>query len=286
MAETSQLAGDRARTPLLELVTRESLDLDYQDVARRRATSGRAPASGPHRGAAVAIGVFGLLVGVAAVQNSRNADVEQANRDALIERIEARKDAVSGLRDRVSELRTQNDDLLARVVTLTGTGQDLERTRQDLALGAGFLAVQGPGLRVTVRDQAQGDPDGLVRATDLRVLVNGLWEAGAEAVAINGRRLTALSAIVNADIAIQVNKGPLSPPYVVQAIGGPDLEADFVETQSGTTFLALAEQFGFGVERDTVPSLLLPAAPPTLQQLRYAERPSAGGPQDQEATNP
>ena len=66
---------------------------------------------------------------------------------------------------------------------------------------------------------------------------------------------------MNSDIAIQVNKGPLSPPYVVQAVGGPNLDADFVETQSGLTFIALAEQFGFVVERDTVSSLLLPAAP-------------------------
>lgn len=286
MTERTELAGDRARTPLLELVTRESLDLDYHDVARRRAATGSAPPRSPHRAAAVAIGVFGLLVGVAAVQNSRNADVEEANREALIERIEIRKDAVSGLRDRIGELRTQNDDLRARVASLTGTAQRVDRARRALALGTGFLAVEGPGVRITIMDQPQGDPDGLVRASDLRVLVNGLWQAGAEAIAINGRRLTALSAIVNADIAIQVNKGPLSPPYVVQAIGGPNLEADFVETQSGTTFLALAEQFGFVVEPDSVSLLQLPAAPPALQRLRYAERPSAAGPDDQEATTP
>ena len=59
MTEASRVAGDRARTPLLDLVTREALDLDYHDVARRRATLGRAPTPGPHRGAAVSIGVFG-----------------------------------------------------------------------------------------------------------------------------------------------------------------------------------------------------------------------------------
>ena len=139
---------------------------------------------------------------------------------------------------------------------------------------------------MTVDDQPQGDPDGRVRATDLRILVNGLWQAGAEAIAINGRRLTSLSAIVNSGIAIQVNEGPLSPPYVVQAVGGPNLDADFVETQSGLTFIALAEQFGFVVERDTVSSLLLPAAPPSMQRLLYAELPSATGPGDQEETNP
>ena len=286
MTETRERdAGDRARTPLLELVTRESLDLDYQDVARRRADPSRAAGPTPHRGAAVAVAVFGLLVAVAAVQNSRNADVDEASRAALIDRIEVRKDAVASLQDRILALRTQNDNLVQQVLNLSATGQNVDEARADLAVGTGFVALEGPGLRVTVDDQPQGDPDGRVRATDLRALVNGLWQAGAEAIAINGRRLTSLSAIVNANIAIQVNKGPLSPPYVVQAIGGQNLDADLVETQSGLTFLALAEQFGFVVERDTVSSLLLPAAPPSLQRLRYAERPSATGPGDQEDTN-
>ena len=230
------------------------------------------------------MGVFGLLVAIAAVQNSRNADVQEASRRALIDRVEVRKESVSSLQDRIVALRTQNDNLLAQATTLTAAGESVDRARQDLGLATGFVAAEGPGLRVTVDDQPQGDPDGLVRATDLRVLVDGLWAAGAEAVAINGRRLTALSAIVNSDIAIQVNKGPLSPPYVVAAVGGQNLEADFVETQSGLTFLALAERFGFLVKRDTVPSLLLPAAPPTLQRLRYAERPSATDQGDQEDT--
>jgi len=287
MTETKQReAGDRARTPLLELITQESLDLDYEEVARRRADPHPASGPTPHRGAVVAVAVFGLLVAVAAVQNSRNADVDEASRSALVDRIEMRKDAVSSLQDRVDEQRAQNDNLVEQVVDLTAAGQNAEQALDELALSTGFVTVDGPGLRVTVDDQPQGDPDGRVRATDLRILVNGLWQAGAEAIAINGRRLTSLSAIVNSDIAIQVNKGPLSPPYVVQAIGGPNMDADFVETQSGLTFIALAEQFGFVVERDSVASLLLPAAPPSMQRLRFAELPSATGPGDQEETNP
>lgn len=278
-------AGDRARTPLLELVTRESLDLDYEQVARRRAAPDSATGPTPHRGAAVAVAVFGLLVAVAAVQNSRNADDNEASRDALIERIEVRKERVAELRERAGDLRRQNEQLVEQSVTLASAVRNANEARADLGLEAGFVAVSGPGLRVTVDDQADGDPDGRVRGTDLRVLVNGLWEAGAEAIAINGRRLTSVSAIVNADIAIQVNEGPLSPPYVVQAIGGSDLDADFVETQSGLTFISLAEQFGFQVVRDTVTSLQLPAAAASLQRLLYAERPSAG-PGDQEESIP
>ena len=125
MTETRQReAGDRARTPLLELVTRESLDLDYEEVARRRADPRPAAGPTPHRGAAVAVAVFGLLVAVAAVQNSRNADVDEASRSALVDRIEMRKDAVSSLQDRIVELRAQNDNLVEQVVDLTAAGQN------------------------------------------------------------------------------------------------------------------------------------------------------------------
>ena len=274
---------DRVRTPLLELITRESIDLDYEEVAKRRADPAGASGPTPHRGAAVAVAVFGLLVAVAAVQNSRNADVDEASRQALIDRIDVRRDAVAAVQGRIEEVRDQNDGLVDQVVSLTTAAQNVEQRRDDLAVETGFVAVSGPGLRITVDDEPQGDPDGRVRATDLRLLVNGLWSAGAEAISVNGRRLTSLSAIVNSDIAIQVNKGPLSPPYVVQAIGDQDLQADLVETGSGLTFFALAEQFGFVVERDNVTSpMLLPAAPPSLERLLYAELPSATGPDDEE----
>lgn len=282
-----QDAGDRARTPLLELITKESLDLDYVQVAQRRPGRDRPTGPTPHRGAAVAVAVFGLLVAVAAVQNSRNADVDEASRNALIDRIDLRKDALASAQDRVEAQRSQNEVLVDQVLSLASAAETVGERRDDLALDTGFVAVSGPGVRLTIDDQPDGDPDGRVRATDLRTLVNGLWEAGAEAISVNGRRLTALSAIVNSDIAIQVNKGPLSPPYVVQAIGDPDLQANLLETGSGLTFLALAEQFGFVVDRDNVTSpMLLPAAPPSLQRLRYAELPSASGPGDQEDSNP
>lgn len=283
---SSRDAGDRARTPLLDLVTREAMEPDYEEVARRRQDSVREAGPTPHRGAAVAVGVFGLLVAIAAVQTAEDADVEAASRDALQARIEVRRDAVSSLQDRIVDLRRQNEALVDQAVQLTTAARNTGDRRDELALSTGFVATRGPGLQITVGDQPDGIPDGLVRSTDLRVLVNGLWQAGAEAIAINGRRITALTGIVNSDIAIQVNKGPLSPPYVVQAIGGPNLQADLVETDSGLTFLALAEQFGFVVDRENVSSLSLPAAPPTLGQLLYAERPSASGPGDQEDSNP
>ena len=111
-----------------------------------------------------------------------------------------------------------------------------------------------------------------MRATDLRLLVNGLWRAGAEAIAINGRRLSAISAIVNSNISVQVNRSPLTPPYVVSAIGDDTLAGQLQASTSGVQFQALADQFGFVVDRQNESELAPPggARHPAAAALRRA----------------
>ena len=266
---------DRVTMPLLELVTRDAVDEDYLHAAQRRAASGSAepPQRTSLRGAAVVTLVFGLLIALAAVQTARNADVREASRDALVDRIGERETEVAALEDRIDRLREQNDSLEASSVRLRGDVAVVTVELRNLQISTGFVPVTGPGVRFTVADNPDGSPDGRVRATDLRRLVNGLWRAGAEAIAINGRRLTALSAIAQVDISIQVNRGPLSPPYVVSAIGDAGLASRFETTASGAQFLTLADQFGFEVDRQNEGELLLPSAPDNQLRLGYVQRP-------------
>ena len=97
-------ALDRARTPLLTLITQESLDTDYQMVAAR---AGRRRHGALSRSSVVtALAVFGVLVTVAAVQTERNADVTDASRATLIERIETRRAALRDDQARISATTT------------------------------------------------------------------------------------------------------------------------------------------------------------------------------------
>ncbi len=279
---------DRVTMPLLTLVTRDAVDEDYVHAAQRRAAGGRPPSprwSG-HRGAAVVTGLFGLLVALAAVQTARNADVQEASRDALIGRIDERDAEVSSLEKRIDAVREETADLQTTNARTRGALAEATVLLRTLQISTGFVAVSGPGVRITVSDNPDGSADGRVRATDLRLLVNGLWRAGAEAIAVNGRRLSALSAIVNANIAVQVNRIPLTPPYVVTAIGDVDtLLSQLDNSTSGARFQSLAAQFGFGVERQNEDEVLLPPAPDTQLPLRWVE--SDAGPQDKgEETTP
>ncbi|QIG43291.1 DUF881 domain-containing protein [Nocardioides anomalus] len=272
--ESDQLLPDRVTMPLLALVTREAVDQDYVAAAQRRAAGPAGPQPRSRLlGAAAVTAVFGLLVALAAVRTAENADVDEASRAALVDRIDQRKADVRDARERVQGLEDDVDALAARDAALR---RDLAAATQELGrlqVTTGFVDVRGPGLRVTVTDNPDGSADGRVRATDLRRLVNGLWSAGAEAVAVNGRRLTGLTAISQQGIAITVNRGPLTPPYVVSAIGRSGLGARLQATGTGQQFDQLAQQFGFTVARDDEAELELPSAPDSFLRLRFAEQP-------------
>lgn len=100
---------------------------------------------------------------------------------------------------------------------------------------AGMTPVDGPGVVVTLNDSKKPYPKGLppgmtppnlVHDTDINQTVNELRAAGAEAIAVNGQRLVATSAIRCAGPTVFINNVPQAPPYTVQAIGDPqDLEA-------------------------------------------------------------
>ena len=60
-------------------------------------------------------------------------------------------------------------------------------------------------------------------AQDVRILVEELWLAGAEGIEINGERLAATSAVIDIGGSILVNSAYLAPPYLIRAVGPPDL---------------------------------------------------------------
>lgn len=262
--------AERVSIPLLTLITQQSLDEDYRHVAERRASQGGGSTRRRTLGTAtVVLAAFGLLVTVAAVQNSQQAGVQTASRASLIANIEERRDDVATLEERLFDLQELNVSLQDNLDDITASSQSALARVERLGVVTGVQAVTGPGVRVTVDD----GPSAVVRAADLRALVDGLWNAGAEAIAINGQRLTARSGISNSGVAIRVvgNNRTLSPKYVVEAIGDRGtLQADLMQTSSGLLFRDTAARFGLPVSMDNVERLSLPAAPQRLLRMSYA----------------
>jgi uncharacterized protein YlxW (UPF0749 family) len=135
--------------------------------------------------------------------------------------------------------------------------------------------VHGPGVEIVADDAAEAESDrNKVLDSDLQKLVNGLWRAGAEAISINGERLTNLSAIRHAGSAITVNFRSLNRPYRILAIGDRlTLPARFADTTSGQAWLDLQREVGLRFTMRTQKSLRLPAA--AVPELRYARSAAA-----------
>lgn len=261
----------RAQRELLEYVTDNAVDADYARVSAERS----APVSRP-RTLAVAAGVLvavGLLVSLSVVQ-SRNAEpFEQAERLELLEQIEEAEQEVDASSSAIERLRDEIADLQGTAATINLRGESLLEQVEQARVLTGVGAIAGAGMRITIDDAPADIVGGTVLDADLQVLANGLWQAGAEAISINGNRLGPLSAIRTAGQAINVNFRPLTPPYVVTAIGDPDtLQARFSETSAGQSWVDLATNYGirFDIESDT--ELVLPGVPTGRLRLSHAER--------------
>ncbi|MBT0772474.1 DUF881 domain-containing protein [Kineosporia sp. J2-2] len=217
----------------------------------------------------------------------------QAVSRELREEIERRTEAVQAQEQSNAALAAANSR--AQQDLLGTRGAALSRQVRELGALAGEVAVTGKGLTVTLddaqgRDEVGGDPradtgydEGVVLDADLQVVVNGLWSAGAEAISINGERLTALSAIRSAGEAILVDFRPLVPPYVVSVIGDPaGLQTGFADGDAGPYVQSLRDNNGIRVDIAESGSLTLPGAGQFV--LRQAE-PVEESPGTQESTD-
>jgi uncharacterized protein YlxW (UPF0749 family) len=168
----------------------------------------------------------GLLLVVAYQQQHRSAPAREAARKDLITRIERLQTAGNALDTRAKALAGEVAAL--RNARLPGNGNELK----NLELAAGSLPVTGPGALIQLDEPAaptsaaNGRPGttpqeqvAVLHDRDIRAVVNQLWAAGAEAVAVNGLRLTSTSFIRFAGESVLVDFQPISAPYSIEAIG-------------------------------------------------------------------
>jgi uncharacterized protein YlxW (UPF0749 family) len=262
-----------ASMSLLTNVMDHSLDEGYAEASARRAADGTAgmPRTLKSKlGLAAGLVLAALVVTLGAAEAQVAAPVVAKEREELIDRVNAETTAADTLESDVDELRRDVSERQRKALEQHGGDQG-----QLVALLSGATAVRGPGIKLTIddaesTDQGGGGPrestgfadTGRVRDRDMQRVVNGLWQSGAEAIAINGQRLTALSAIRAAGDAILVDNRPLVPPYTVLAVGdGKELSAAFQDSADGRYLQALHENFDIRTSLSEQEKVSLSAAP-------------------------
>ena len=248
------MAALDASMDLLRQVREEAVDPDYA----RAASAGRATR---RVGAlsAIALVVAGALFATALVATTRAKPLVTSEIEQLVGYIREAEGHQTALEDQRARLREDVDAIQS--AALGGKGS-IPAQSGTVAVISGAVAVTGPGVVILVDDASSSTVDGRVLDQDLRQLVNGLWAAGAEAVSINGHRITTRTAISEAGSAITVDYRSLDRPYRVEAIGDPKrLPADFAATTGGAWWAYLNDNYGLTFEVESSTSLTLPADP-------------------------
>ncbi len=169
-----------------------------------------------------------VLAGLLFTANARLAQGEESREpEDLAQLVDRESQRNAELASQVDAL----DDEIARLSSsdpaVPGVDEDLERRS---AVAAATVAVSGPGVSVMLDDAPQDGsypasirPDDLVvHQQDIQAVVNALWAGGAEAMTLQGQRVTATSAFRCAGNILLLHGRVYSPPYVVEAVGDPD----------------------------------------------------------------
>ncbi|WP_200214438.1 DUF881 domain-containing protein [Micromonospora coerulea] len=253
---------------------RNPLDPGYADAAARRRQD---PPSALRRWAArpvtlVVVLAIGVLFAVAYRETVAEEPGRAKARAGLIAEIKQREAETDRLTARADQLREE----VSRQRDAALSGSQASRLR-NLEAGTGLGRVRGDGVVVRLADAA-ADKDAVTGAdagpsrvlySDLQKVANALWAAGAEAVAVNGQRLTATSTIRSAGEAILVDYRPVTGPYEVSAIGPGAMRDRFDDSRAASLMREVARSTGLSFGVREAEDLTLPAAP--QPRLRYAE---------------
>ena len=214
--------------------------------------------------AVLALVGFLTLVASSGVKDARRG--AESRRAGLVKLIHTRQGEVESLGRELVRLRA---DVLAARRRLSTTSSEEARRLRDVQMWAGTTAMEGSGLEVRLSDskrEARDEADRgslSVQDVDLQLVVNALWAAGGEAVAVNGQRLVATSPIRAAGETITVNFRPLVPPYKVEAIGADRRQFELAAV--ARQFKQWSQDYGLGFSVRSRSKLALPAYLGTLQ---------------------
>jgi uncharacterized protein YlxW (UPF0749 family) len=139
------------------------------------------------------------------------------------------------LQAEIAKLRKKNSEWEERFASGAGQEQTLLSELQDVRVLAGLAPVKGPGVIVTLQD-SKGTPKelttglnaetvreiqqaGIVHDSDIRLVIDELFAAGAEAVAVRDQRVVARTAVRCVGPSILINDTKMASPFVIKAIG-------------------------------------------------------------------
>ena len=213
----------------------------------------------------------GLLFSVSSLNERKNP----AGTSDLATLVRTRQAQVSTLDNEVSSLDAQ--------VQSFSSAPQSGSPDEDAFTARSTSPVSGPGVQITLSDAPPGQipagatPNDLViHQQDIEDTMNALWAGGAEAMTVQGVRITNRTVIRCIGNVILVDATSYSPPYVIQAIGDPDtLRATVTANPRMVNYQAYVTKYGLGWDMQTKESLsFAPATTPLTVNYATVEEPN------------
>lgn len=179
--------------------------------------------------------LIGLLFGLILAVQVKTASRAQATlkNSRLSEELVAQFVEASQERDRVQVELTRLRD----VATQQASYSQLQDELQLELASAGLVAVQGQGITIRLADRTgSGDVSARLQPKELIELIFELRAAEAEAIAVNGMRVVANTAITRAQDGTNVllmNGQRLTGPLLLEAVGDPPVMSASVNMRGG-----------------------------------------------------
>lgn len=176
------------------------------------------------QGFTLCLSLTAVLICLGVLLSVQFKSMDTKERSLYVQRPENLIAMIRDLTDKRQKLNLEVNDLSRQLITHQDDTQDDQALFQSLSaelnkldIVNGAKPVRGPGLEITFQPYAS------LFYGDISKVVNELWAAGAEAIAIDGQRITADAYIFyekeNDAVHITVNNTRIPYPLVISAIG-------------------------------------------------------------------
>lgn len=161
---------------------------------------------------------------LASTMTTEQWDREFEIRSQLITKEETNRNLQEELYEKQEEVKKIEESLKDEKQVYYNLVEDVEKFRMYV----GDLAVEGKGVQVTLED-ASYIPEGenvnnyIVHESHIFNVINELYISGADALAINGQRISSHSYIYCNGPVVTVDGNQYPAPFVISAIGDPNV---------------------------------------------------------------
>lgn len=206
--------------------------------------------------------IFGMVIAVQ-FKNTMAARKTSASNKYTVDMLKAQLASVQTeteeLKKAIDENVVMKNELIKEYVSQQNDDQ-LEKQWESIKLHTGIVSVRGPGIVISLHDAPARQPDTplsllIIHDQDIKVILNDLKKAGAQAIAVNKERIVPMSEQVCAGPTIMINGNRHPVPYIIEAIGDPD---ELYESISTSSRIANMTEFNIRVEITKSKEIVLP----------------------------